>query len=89
MSGWAAVDHDVTSRLMVTLQGQYSDGNYDEEGEALPGGSDKLATATLRGNFKLDRVWAITGGYTYENWDSEVRESFDRNLVDLGVKASF
>jgi hypothetical protein len=74
---------------MVTLQGQYSDGNYDEEGEALPGGSDKLATATLRGNFKLDRVWAITGGYTYENWDSEVRESFDRNLVDLGVKASF
>ncbi len=88
-SVWGAVDHDVTARLTVTLQGQYSDGDYDEEGEDLPGGSDTLGTGTLRGNFKVNRMWSLTGAYTYENWDSDVRESFDRNTVDLGVKATF
>ncbi len=88
-SVWGAVDHDVTARLTVTLRGQYSNSDYDEEGADLPGGSDDLATVSLRGNFKLDRVWALAAGYTYENWDSDVRESFDRNTVDAGVKAAF
>lgn len=88
-SVWGAVDHDVTGRLTVTLQGQFSDGDYDSEGADLPGGSDKLQTVSVRGNFKMDRIWSLAGGYTYENWDSDVRESFDRNTVDMGVKATF
>lgn len=88
-SFWGAVDHDITGRLMVTLQGQYSDSDYDEEGPDLPGGSDKLGAVSLRGKYMMDRVWSVTAGYSYENWDSDVRESFDRNTVDVGVKAAF
>lgn len=88
-SAWGAIDHDVTGRLTVTLQGQYSNGDYESEGVDLPGGSDRLGTVTIRGNFKMDRIWSLAGGYTYENWDSDVRESFDRNTVDVGVRAEF
>jgi len=40
-------------------------------------------------NYRVNRTWSVGGGYTYENWDSNMqeRESFSRNMVDLGVKA--
>ncbi len=88
-SFWGAVDHDVSARLTLTLQGQFSNGDYDNEGAELPGGSDKLESVSVRGSFKMDRIWSLTGGYTYENWDSDVRESLDRNTCDVGVRASF
>jgi hypothetical protein len=86
---WGEVEHDVTARLTLTLHGQFSNGDYDNEGADLPGGSDKLESVSLRGSFKMDRIWSLTGGYTYENWDSDVRESFDRSICDMGVRASF
>jgi len=83
-----AVDHDVLSeRLTVTLRGQYSEGEYQAEGADLPGGVDKLTTVGLSGRYWMNRNWAVQAGYTYENWDSELRDSFDRNLVDVGVTA--
>jgi len=83
-----AIDHDVLqNRLTLTLLGQYSQGDYDDEGAGLPGGKDKLGTVGLRGNYMIDRNWAVSAGYSYEKWDSDVRESFDRNLVDVGVTA--
>ena len=88
-SVWGLVEHDITGRLTLTVKGQYSNGDYDEEGVDLPGGSDKLGTVSVRGNFKVDHIWSLAGGYTYDNWDSDVRESFDRNTVDLGVTAKF
>lgn len=88
-SFWGAVDHDVTGRLTVTLKGQVSDGDYEEESAELPGGSDQMGTVSLRGKFQMDRIWALSAGYTYETWDSDVRESFERNVVDVGVGATF
>ncbi len=86
----AAIDHDVLpERLTVSLKGQYSNGEYDDEGADLPGGSDKLALAALSANYRIDRTWSLGLGYTYENWDSDVRESFDRNYVDANIKAQF
>ncbi len=85
-----SIEHDLLpQRLTVTLRGQYSNGEYDEEGPTLPGGSDKLATAGLSASYRIDRHWSVGAGYTYENWDSEVRESFSRNYVDANVKAQF
>lgn len=88
-SGWGAVEHDVTGRFTAALKGQFSDGEYEDEGADTPGGDEQLVVASLRGTFRMDRVWSLNGGYTYETWDSDVRESFDRNSIDLGVRASF
>ncbi len=82
----AGVDHDVLSkRLTVSLNGQYSNGHYKEE-NAAPGGDDTLMMAGVRADYRLNRNWSLNGGYTLENWDSDVRESFTRNLVDCGVR---
>lgn len=82
-----SVEHDLLpNRLTIALQGQYSEGEYDEVG-SLPGGTDKLSTVGLWGRYQLNRTWSFRAGYTHETWDSDVRESFDRNLVDAGVTA--
>jgi hypothetical protein len=73
----------------MTLRGQYSNGEYDEEAEDLPGGSDELLTAGLSANYRISRTWSVGAGYTYETWDSDVRESFDRNYLDASVTAQF
>lgn len=83
-----AIDHDVLSdRLTLTLRGQYSEGDYADEGVGLPGGLDKLTTVGFSGRYWVQRNWAVQAGYTHETWDSDLRESFDRNLVDVGVTA--
>jgi hypothetical protein len=85
-----AIEHDVLpERLTMTLRGQYSNGEYDEEAEDLPGGSDELLTAGLSANYRISRTWSVGAGYTYETWDSDVRESFDRNYLDASVTAQF
>ncbi|MEI6564693.1 MAG: outer membrane beta-barrel protein [bacterium] len=82
------VDHDVLSkRLMVSVNGQYGSGHYKSEGAALPGGDDNMVMVGVRGEYRLNRTWSLNAGYTFENWDSQVRESFVRNMVDVGVKA--
>lgn len=84
----AAVDHDVLpNRLTVTLSGQYGSGKYEKEGEDLAGGNDDMYLVGVSANYRINRTFSLQGGYSYENWDSDVRESFGRNLVDFCVKA--
>ncbi|MEI6515603.1 MAG: outer membrane beta-barrel protein [bacterium] len=86
----AGVDHDVLpGRLTLSLNGQYGTGDYKEEGADLPGGTDNMVSVGVGVNYRVNRTWSVGGGYTYENWDSNMqeRESFSRNMVDLGVKA--
>lgn len=82
----AGVDHDILSqRLTVSLNAQYGNGSYDAEAGA-PGGDDTMIMVGARADYRLNRNWSINGGYTFEGWDSDVRESFNRNLIDLNVK---
>ncbi len=86
----AGVDHDVLpGRLTLSLNGQYGSGDYKEEGADLSGGTDNLTSVGVSANYRMNRTWSVGGGYTYENWDSDMREreSFARNMVDFGVKA--
>lgn len=81
------IDHDIVNSLTVSLNGQYGRGKYKSEGATLPGGNDDMIMVGVSATYRLNQNWSVWGGYTYENWDSDVRESFDRNMVDLGVKA--
>ncbi len=84
----AAVEHDVTAKLLVSVSGRYSDGDYPAEPvNGLAGGHDKLMEAGLKGVFKLNRNLSFDLGYTYQTWDSDVREDFDRNVVSAAVRA--
>lgn len=82
-----SVDHDVlANRLTVRLQGQYRDSQYINEGADAPGGSEKMTRIGVHGTYSLDSQWSFTGGYSYENWDSALRETFQRNLMDIWVR---
>jgi hypothetical protein len=83
-----AVDHDVLpNRLTLTLDAQYGSGDYKEEGATLPGGTDDMVMVGVSATYRVNRTWSLSGGYDYENWDSDVRESFDRHIVSFSVKA--
>jgi hypothetical protein len=82
------IDHDVVrERLTLSLSGQYSEGEYDAYDATFVGGTDRLTTVGVGAKYKLNRNWSVSGGYTYETWDSDVRDSFNRNTVNVGVKA--
>jgi len=81
----AGVDHDLSKRLTVSLNGQYGNGHYKAEGN-FEGGNDTMVMGGVRADYHLNRNWTLNAGYSVENWDSDVRESFTRNLVDCGVK---
>ncbi|MEI8139837.1 MAG: outer membrane beta-barrel protein [bacterium] len=84
------VDRDVLAdRLTLRFQGQYMDSQYTSEGVTAPGGSETLARVGAHGTYRLTEKWAITSGYTFEKWDSQLRESFTRNLVDVSVSAEW
>lgn len=83
-----AIDYDLLpARLTLTLNGQYGQGEYKDEGVDMPGGNDDMVMVGVSANYRVNRTWSVTGGYTYENWDSDVREGFSRNMVDFCVKA--
>lgn len=86
----AAVDHDVIpQRLTVTVRGQYSHSQYDAEGVDAPGGADKLASVGMDATYRFSRHWSCCLSYTFEDWQSDVREPFDQSILDASVKATF
>jgi hypothetical protein len=52
----------------------------------MSGGNDDLMLGALRGIYRINRHVDFELGYQYEDWDSDVRESFTRNLVTAVVK---
>jgi hypothetical protein len=81
------VDHDVLSkRMTVSLNGQYGKGEYEAEAGA-PGGDDNMIVVGASADYRINRIWSVNTGYSFEHWDSDVRESFNRNTVDFSVKA--
>jgi hypothetical protein len=84
------VDHDVLAdRLTLRFQGQYVDSQYTSEGPDIQGGAEKLMRLGAHGTYHITEKWAFTGGYSFEKWDSKLRESFTRNLVDMSVSAEW
>lgn len=82
-----AIEHDFLANLTFTLRGQYSEGDYEAEGDQK-GGTDKLTSGGISARYRINRNVSVTAGYTHESWDSTLRESFERNTVDAGVTAA-
>ena len=83
----AAVDHDVVAdRLTMSVQARYANGRYGNEGPGSPGGLDRELLIGFYGTYYLNHRWSLKCGYSYDDWASDLRESFKRNQVDLSVK---
>lgn len=50
------------------------------------GGDDTLMDAALSATYKINRNLSVGVAYEYEDWDSDVRESFSRNVVSVSVR---
>jgi len=66
---------------------QYSNGRYDEVSAGNPAGDDNLFLISARSSYKINRHLAVEVGYQFENWESDLREPFDRNTISVAVKA--
>jgi hypothetical protein len=84
------VEHDVLAdRLTLSFQCQYVDSQYTSEGPEAQGGAEKFSRLGVHGTYHITEKWAFTGGYFFEKWDSEQRESFTRNLLDVSVNTEW
>lgn len=84
------VERDVLSdRLTLRFLGAYMDSHYASERTDAPGGAETMARFSAHGTYKMTHQWSFAAGYFYEKWDSELRESFDRNVVDLSVRVEW
>ncbi len=84
----AAVDHDVTRDLMLSVSGQYTDSFYPAEASTsshvdLAGGHDRMTDVGLNATYRINRNFSCGAGYRYQSWDSDVRESYSHNMIDL------
>jgi hypothetical protein len=82
----------VRNHLTARMRGQYSMSDYPDEvavggGAALPGGDDNLAEFGLGLAFRINRFLSLSTDYLFQNWDSDVRESFSRNTANFAFKA--
>ena len=86
------LEYDILpERLTGSLKGQYGMSQYfNETGTGsidLPGGWDKLADVGLGITYKISRNFSCNAGYDFQNWDSDVRESFSQNTLSVAFTA--
>ena len=86
----ATVDHDVTRDLMLSVFGQYTDSDYPSEQSPtenldLPGGHDRMTDIGLSATYRITRSFSCRAGYRFQNWDSDVRESYSHNMIDVSI----
>lgn len=82
-----SVARKVEDNVTIAANTQFSNGKYDEVAINNPAGNDNMFTAGLSGTLDIDRHLSVSLGYQYENWDSDLRDSFSRNTVTATIKA--
>jgi long-subunit fatty acid transport protein len=85
------VEYDLTAKFSLRAMGLYENGDYDVdsvvEGQTGTGGSDALTDAQFGISYRINRNLTASLSYEYEDWNSDIRESFSRNWVTAAVRA--
>jgi outer membrane scaffolding protein for murein synthesis (MipA/OmpV family) len=90
LSAGGTLEHDIlVDRWSMGLHGEVSDSRYQGESETAPAGSDQKVAAGVSCDYMIDRTWSVRCRYTREDWRSDLRDSFTRNVIDAGISASF
>ncbi len=92
--------HDLTARLTLYAAGSYQMGTYnadqvidptaalgvDEDGNPITvqDGDEVVTQLSLRGSWKINRSNWLELGWQYLNLESDLREDYDRNRIEIG-----
>lgn len=89
----AVLAHDITSKITLSLVGQYYQSDYDAETSVdlvdqnlVRNGTEDVMSAALRASYRVNRNNYVDAGYTYSQFESDFagRVNSERNRVDLG-----
>jgi hypothetical protein len=81
-----SVDHDlIAERLTVGTQLQYTDSQDANDQDRRADNSEQMIRMRGYGTYHLTRQWSTTLGYTFEDWTSVQRDSFQRNTLDASM----
>lgn len=75
----------VPDRITVGFESHYMESRYATEG-VESGGTEKMNRIGTHCTYYWTPQWSLIGGYYFENWDSDVRDSYHRNLVEISVR---
>lgn len=86
---------DVGRMWRVGIHSRYRQGNYDADqasaaaSVAAPGGTERGVTMGVEGTLKISKQASLKITQNYENVNSDVRNSFVKNSVDLSFSLQF
>jgi len=86
---YLSLAYDVTARLAWYLTGSYTYSDYDQDTAVdvtTRDGVENIYQASTRATYKLNRNNWLEAGYQFVDFDSDLRESYKRNRVDVGWK---
>lgn len=81
--------HSFTERITLAMNGIYGKGEYSSP--SLAGGSDEVTGVGAVLTYVWNRNLSLEAAYRFEDWnaDENIRESYQRNVGELALKARF
>lgn len=87
---FGSVTRRLTERWTGTLSAVFQNAEYNAPGLASVDGEGFLYTQfSANLNYKINQTWSAMASYHYDDMDSDVGRSYQRNRVHLGVSAGF
>jgi hypothetical protein len=84
---FGGVNHRILPKLYGSLTAQYQNSTY--YGGTLDGKADNFYLVGLNLRYQFTANFSAEVGYNYDNLDSQVQRSYDRNRVYIGVTGSY
>ena len=84
---FAAVVHRIMPKLYGSIQGQYQNSTY--YGGLYDGKDANFYLVGLNLRYQFTPNFSAEAGYNYDNLNSSVQGSYDRNRVYIGVTGSY
>lgn len=89
------VQHDITKKLSLNINNGYYVDRYASEWSvagtpfaAMSGETKYYQFATML-NYRINRIHSLNLGYEFSDMQSDIRENWDRNVLELGWKVNF
>jgi outer membrane scaffolding protein for murein synthesis (MipA/OmpV family) len=84
---YGSLVHKITPKLTGSLLGQYQNSAF--EGGEFDGKAENYYLVGLNLEYRFTPNLAGNAGYNYDNLDSQIGRSFDRNRVYIGLTATY
>jgi Putative beta-barrel porin 2 len=84
---FATVNHRITPQLFVNFTGQFQNNIYN--GGAYNDKTEQYYLMGLNFEYRFNRYFSGDVGYEYDNLQSQLGRTYDRNRVYIGITASY